>query len=60
MKTCMKDTGGRRGGGGGGAIVIGFWYVSFYTDYPNLDNLFELCPFMQQLNHMKITLTVFS
>ena len=30
-----------------GAILIGFWYVFFYTDYTILDKLFELCPFMQ-------------
>ena len=39
-----------------GAILIGFWYVFFYTDYPNLVKLFELCPFMQtvmrQENHV--------
>ena len=27
--------------------MIGFLRVVFYTDYPILDKLFELCPFMQ-------------
>ena len=30
-----------------GAILIGFWYGLFYTYYPILDKLLELCPFMQ-------------
>ena len=29
------------------AILIGLWYVFFYTDYPILDKLFALCQFMQ-------------
>ena len=33
------------------AILICFWYVSFHTDYPILDNLFELCPFQTVLPH---------
>ena len=29
------------------AILIGFWYVFFYTHYPILDKPLKLCPFMQ-------------
>ena len=25
------------------------WYVVFYTDYPSLDKIYELCPFMQKV-----------
>ena len=32
-----------------GAILIGFWYVFFYTDYHILDELCELCPLMQTI-----------
>ena len=39
-----------------GAILIGFWYVCFYTDYTFLNELFELRPFMQTViphgNHL--------
>ena len=41
---------------GGWDILIGIWYVSFYTDYLILDQLFKLFPFMQTVipheNHM--------
>ena len=30
-----------------GAYLIGLCYAFFYTNYPILDKLFELCPFMQ-------------
>ena len=32
-----------------GAILIGFWYVFLYTDFPILDKLFELCQIMQTI-----------
>ena len=30
-----------------GAILMGFWCVFYYIDYPILDQLFELCSFMK-------------
>ena len=30
-----------------GAILIGFWHVLFYTDYPISDRSFELYQYMQ-------------
>ena len=43
-----------------GAILIGFWYVFFYTDYNILDKLFELCPFMQTVIPHENRVDVFS